>query len=58
MGSQASGDTGLKTWISGIDRPRRSGSTDPHRIPIGTAISEAMRKPAKTVWRLVQIWSK
>ena len=54
IGSQASGLTGLKIWISGFiaalavfDRPAR--------MPSGTAITVPMMKPKKTVLIEVQI---
>ena len=57
IGNQASGETGLKIWISGLsalfivwDRPQR--------MPSGTAISVASTKPSATVRRLVAIWSR
>ena len=56
IGSQASGETGLKIWMSGLiaaftvdDRPAT--------MPSGTATAVAIRKPNITVWIEVQIWS-
>ena len=56
IGSQASGDTGLKSWISGLNIALNVLLT-PHRMPMGTASNVASRKPANTVLRLVKIWS-
>src|SRR6478735_8445883 len=56
MGSHASGEIGLNTCTKGL----KAASTIrlmPHRIPMGTASSVAKRKPVKTVFRLVTIWS-
>ena len=56
MGSHASGDTGLKSCINGLNIALKVLLT-PHRIPIGTARMVASRNPANTVFRLVNIWS-
>ena len=56
MGSQASGETGLKSWISGLNIALKV-LLAPHRMPMGTASSVASRNPANTVLRLVKIWS-
>src|SRR3954468_392079 len=56
IGNHASGDTGLNSWISGLNIALNVLLT-PHRIPSGTAISVASRNPANTVLRLVDIWS-
>ncbi len=54
MGSQASGETGLKIWISGLSAVLITRLI-PHRIPAGTATRVASRKPVNTVNRLVRI---
>src|SRR6476660_5969274 len=56
IGSHASGETGLNTWISGLNMALNV-LLAPHRIPSGTATSVASTKPANTVLRLVRIWS-
>ena len=56
IGSQASGETGLKIWMSGV-RPRFTVGDRPQTMPSGTATSVAMAKPKSTVWIEVQIWS-
>src|SRR4051812_42518884 len=56
MGSQASGDTGLNTWMSGLNIALNVGLM-PHRMPSGMATRLASRNPANTVFRLVKIWS-
>ena len=56
MGSQASGETGLNIWISGLSA-LFTVDERPHMIPTGTAISVASTKPSATVSRLVKIWS-
>ena len=56
-GSQASGETGLNTWISGL-MAAFTWRFSPMMMPSGTAITVARRKPASTVPRLVTIWSK
>ncbi len=56
MGSQASGLTGLKIWMSGLSAALAVGES-PARMPSGTATAVASRKPKKTVWIEVQIWS-
>ena len=47
-GSQASGETGLKIWISGFTA-LYTVLLNPQTMPSGTAISEAMAKPVITV---------
>ena len=54
IGSQASGDTGLKIWISGFSAALIV-VLRPQRMPTGTAMSVASRKPMNTVCRLVRI---
>ena len=49
IGSQASGDTGLKIWISGLIAPFTVVDR-PQAMPSGTAISVAMMKPRPTVF--------
>ena len=56
MGSHASGDTGLNSWISGLNIALKV-LLAPHRMPMGTASNVASRNPANTVLRLVKIWS-
>src|SRR6186713_2627353 len=56
IGSHASGETGLNTWISGLNIALKV-LLAPQRMPSGTAISVASRNPANTVLRLVKIWS-
>ena len=56
IGSQASGDTGLKIWISGLIAPFTVVDR-PQAMPSGTAISVAIRKPRPTVFSDVRIWS-
>ena len=56
IGSQASGETGLKIWMSGVS-PRFTVGDRPQRMPIGTAMIVAMAKPKSTVWIEVQIWA-
>src|SRR5688572_24229773 len=53
-GNHASGDTGLKIWISRLSAELMVGLR-PHRMPNGTAIRVASRKPVNTVFRLVPI---
>ena len=56
IGSHASGETGLKIWISGFSAA--FAVTDrPAAMPRGIATAEAMRKPNNTVLIEVQIWS-
>jgi hypothetical protein len=55
-GSHASGDTGLKICINKLSAELIVGLS-PHRMPSGTAISVASKKPVNTVFRLVRIWS-
>ncbi len=57
IGSHASGDTGLKIWISGLSPPFTVRDR-PHMMPSGTAIKVATTKPNATVFRLVRIWSR
>ena len=54
MGSHASGETGLKIWISGFIAALAVGDS-PAAMPSGTATMVASRKPKKTVWIEVQI---
>ena len=54
IGSHASGDTGLKIWISGLNAALIV-LLRPQRMPSGTARSVASRKPVNTVFRLVRI---
>ncbi len=54
IGSHARGETGLNTWISGLNMALNV-LLAPQRIPRGTAIRVANRKPANTVFRLVKI---
>jgi hypothetical protein len=54
MGSQASGETGLKIWISGLSAALAVGDS-PAAMPSGTATTVAIRKPKNTVWIEVQI---
>ena len=54
MGSHASGETGLKIWISGFSAALAVADS-PARIPKGTATTVASRKPKKTVWIEVHI---
>ncbi len=54
MGSQASGDTGLKIWTSGLIAAF-AVLERPAKIPNGIATIEARRKPKNTVWIEVQI---
>ena len=56
IGSQASGETGLKIWMSGF-RPAFTAGDRPQRMPSGTATSVASRKPNITVLIEVEIWS-
>ena len=56
IGSHASGETGLNTWINGLSAALIIGER-PHRMPIGTATRVARTKPVNTVTRLVMIWS-
>ena len=44
MGSHASGDTGLKSWMSGLMRARSPSSTARRQCPSGTAMSVAMHE--------------
>ncbi len=44
IGSQASGETGLNNWISGLIAALIV-VLSPHRMPIGTAISVASSEP-------------
>ena len=53
-GSQASGETGLKIWISGLSAAFTPGES-PQRMPSGTATKVAMRKPMATVCSEVTI---
>ena len=55
-GNQASGDTGLNTWISGLTAAWKCRFR-PTTMPRGTAIAVATMNPARTVTRLVRIWS-
>jgi hypothetical protein len=48
MGSQASGLTGLKIWISGLSAAFAVAER-PAAMPSGTATTVASRKPKKTV---------
>ncbi|OIQ72711.1 hypothetical protein GALL_456590 [mine drainage metagenome] len=57
MGSQASGDTGRKICTIGL-MAAWTNRDDPARIPKGTAITVANKKPAKTVFRLVRICAR
>src|SRR5690554_1308757 len=54
-GSQASGDTGLNTWISGLTALYRA-PLRPMAMPRGIATTAATTKPLITVLRLVAIW--
>jgi len=54
MGSQASGETGLNTWITGFTASYRYRFS-PTTMPRGIATSEARTKPENTVPRLVRI---
>ena len=56
IGNQASGETGLKIWISGFNAAF-AVALRPAMMPNGIATTEAIKKPKKTVWMLVQIWS-
>ena len=57
IGSQASGDTGLKSWMSGLMAPFTVFDR-PQAMPSGTAINVAMMKPRPTVFNDVTIWSR
>ena len=48
IGSQASGETGLKSCTSGL-KAAFAVAESPQRMPSGTATSVASRKPKKTV---------
>ena len=56
IGSQASGDTGLKICTSGLRAALRLANK-PHMMPSGTATTVANKKPANTVCSDVMIWS-
>ena len=56
IGSQASGDTGLKICTSGLIAALNV-AIRPQSMPSGTATRVAIRKPVNTVFRLVKIWS-
>ena len=53
--NQTTGETGLKICISQLKELLNTG-LKPITIPIGTAIINANKKPAKTVLRLVKIY--
>ena len=55
MGSQASGDTGLKICTKGLMAALAVGDR-PEAMPKGTAIRVPKRKPMKTVLIEVRIW--
>jgi len=54
IGNHASGDTGLKICISGLSAPLNDFDK-PQAIPIGIAITVAIKKPTATVNSDVQI---
>ena len=56
IGSQASGETGLKIWMMGLSAALNVEDR-PHRMPSGMATRLASTKPAKTVLSEVKIWS-
>jgi hypothetical protein len=50
IGSQASGETGLKIWMNGLIAVLNT-LLKPQRIPTGTATIDAIKEPVKTVFK-------
>ena len=53
---QTTGETGLKIWMNQLNALFKVG-LNPMKIPSGTAMNSARKNPAKTVFKLLKIWS-